>query len=87
MNKQDELATKQDVEEIVQRVTHQVVGDVVGGIVGDAMQLIAERFDKVDVRLNNLETTTTRIEDKLDATIVIVDEHSLTLKRLDPQAA
>ena len=65
---QDEPATKQDVEEIV--------GRVVGEMVGDALERIAERFDKVDTDLN-------RIENKLDATIGQVDDQAVRLTRLD----
>ena len=58
-------ATKQDVEEIV--------GRVVGEIVGDALQMISERFDQ--------------LENKLDETTALVDHHSIDIRELKRKLA
>jgi len=58
-------ATKQDVEEIV--------GRVVGEIVGDALQMIAERFD--------------RIEDKMETIASTVDHHTIDIRELRRKTA
>ena len=86
----NEPATKQDVEETVQKV----VGDVVGSIVGDAVQLISEQFNnqnqkigELGHKIGELDATTNRIENKLDATIDQVDNHEVQLKRLQHKAA
>jgi hypothetical protein len=65
------FATKQDVEEIV--------GRVVGQIVGDALQLISERFDRLEGRME-------RMEDKLDRTAAIVDLHAVDIRALQRKA-
>lgn len=81
MSKKDELATKNDVEEIV--------GRVVGEIVSDALQLISERFEKQDGvlaqhsgTLAEHSATLNRVENKLNATVDLVDEHSQQIKQL-----
>lgn len=85
-NMDDRAATKDDVEEIV--------GRVVGGVVGEAMQLISERFDKQDKTIEgmqktigDMQATLNRVENKLDATAYIVDEHTDQLRQLKHKAA
>jgi hypothetical protein len=58
-------ATRQDVEEIV--------GRVVGEIVGDALQMVSERFD--------------RLEDKMEAAITVVDHHTIDIRDLQRKTA
>jgi len=78
--------TKDDVEE--------VVGRVVGEIVGEAMQLISERFDKQDkvingvqVKVDDMQATLNRVENKLDATADKVDDHEIRLQQLEHKIA
>ena len=87
------VATRDDVEEIV--------GRVVGEIIGDALQLISGRFDKVERKLDEhsalhrdhaahfdvIDASLNRIENKLDATIDRVDDHSTQLKLLKARTA
>lgn len=78
-----DYATKQDVEEIV--------GRVVGEIVGDALQLIADRFDKVDKRFDDMERRFNRkfavVEDKLDTAIARIDHHDIDIRELRRKTA
>ena len=79
MNPSDRPATKSDVGEIV--------GRVVGEIVGDAVRLVSEKFTVQDSKIDRLEATTNRIENKLDATADKVDDYEARIKKLEPITA
>jgi DNA polymerase II small subunit/DNA polymerase delta subunit B len=64
MTDTNDYPTKSDVEEIVTRV----VGNVVGEIVGDALQLINDRFDRLERRVNEIAD--------------IVDHHTIDIREL-----
>ncbi len=78
-----QVATKQDLENLYHRTEKmviRVVGQVVGEIVGDALQLINERFDRLEARMD-------RMEGKLDRTAAIVDLHSVDIHELKRKIA
>lgn len=64
----------------VEKMVHRVVGDVVGEIVGDALQLISERFDKLEAKLD-------RLANDHDHTKVIVAKHSIDIRALQRKNA
>lgn len=72
IDEEDRAAIRKDVEEIV--------GRVVGEMVGDAMQLISERFDRLEAKLD-------RAEHRLNTTVGRVDDHDIRIQQLEQQSA
>lgn len=68
-------ATKDDVEEIV--------GRVVGTTVGDALQLIAERFDRQDVVIGGMQTTITGTQATVTGMQTMISGMQATLNRVE----
>ncbi len=82
----DDSLTKKDVEEIVSRV------------VGDSLQLISKEFENVKNMLEDnraevraefqqIHATSNRIENKLDATVELTDQHSVEIHALKQKIA
>lgn len=64
----------------IEKMVHQTVGQVVGEIVGEALQLISERFDKLEAQMD-------RMADDLDQTKATVSQHSIAIRKLQRKNA
>jgi len=72
----DDPVTKAGLDDALENFAvrmEKMVGSVVGEIVGDALQVVSERFD--------------RIEDKLDENIARVDHHDVDIRELNRKIA
>jgi ABC-type phosphate transport system auxiliary subunit len=79
----DQYITKADMdtafEEFYVRI-EKMVGQVVGEIIDEALQLISERFDKLEARMDHFE-------DKLDQLSATVSQHSIAIRKLQRKNA
>jgi len=93
-----QYVTRQELESIlddrfekfyvrIEKMVHQVVGEVVGEIVGNALQLISERFDKLEARMDRAEVRLDHIEDKLDRTIANTELQNVDIRALKRKIA
>lgn len=85
----DQPATKRDLVDLEKRITNSI-----GGIIADALQLISNRFDHQDrahaelkAEVAEAQAIAVRTENKLDATMTIVDDHSKQLRQLQAKLA
>jgi septal ring factor EnvC (AmiA/AmiB activator) len=77
-------ATKQDVQEIVERAVNKAVDDLSEVIAGFAQQVDA-RFNDVEHRLAKLEGNIDRLETTLDAFLARIDRYETEQAARDRQ--
>jgi archaellum component FlaC len=89
----NELATKQDVEEIVGRVVSEVVGDALQ-VISERFDLVDQRFVKVDKRFEQIDRRFERmdkrfdrLEDKMGSVAATADHHSIDIRELQRKTA
>lgn len=89
----DQPATKRDLVDLEKRLEKRITNSI-GGIITDALQLISNRFDQQDrahaelkVEVAEAQAIAVRTENKLDATMTIVDDHSKQLRQLQAKLA
>lgn len=58
--------TSADIEKVVKHVTEQALADFAENSFNSVLQLIAERFDAIEIRLDRIEDRLDRIEVRLD---------------------
>lgn len=79
-----EVLTTENVEAIitpiVERIVERVVGEVVGTLLNEAMILISERFDRLEVRIDQMA----QAHSGLDARVTHIEKH-LSRKRSFPR--
>ncbi len=87
----DQYVTKQELEVILderfeklyvrlEKMMYKIVGEVAGEIVGEALQLISERFDKLEAQME-------RMADDHDRTKATVARHSIDIRALKRKTA
>ena len=71
-------------QSLIKRDIEEIVGRVVGEIVGAALQLIANQFDEMRrvIEPKADKSDITRLENKIDATVDLVDDHNRQLRQM-----
>ncbi len=74
-------------QSLIRRDIEDIVGRVVGEIVGAALQLIAGQFDEMNriMATKAEKSDIARLENKIDATVNLVDDHSGHLRKFKSQ--
>lgn len=84
-------ATKSDVEDAIREITPGIVSDIVVRVVGGAkteiLSAVGDQFDIVNDGLDNLETTTGRIETRLENVDRKLGEHEVRIEKLEHKPA
>lgn len=71
--------TTDNIEAAITPIITKVVGEVVGPLVNEIMVLIDERFDKLEVRLSDLEAKNS-LQD------IVLSNHELRVNKLEQTA-
>lgn len=89
MSKNDDAVSKKDLATL-QSAIKKDIEEVVSGAVQEVLGVVAEEFSKRDKKLDKIdviEATVNRTENKLDATVDHVDDLEVRIKHLEHKNA
>lgn len=78
-------ATKQDLKELETNIRREV-REVMGEYTQEILGALSPEIQSIKADIVDLKATTTRIENKLDATANKVNDHEVRIGRLEHQA-